>query len=134
MARTMRHRGPDDEGFYIDGNVGLGHQRLSIIDLSPMGHQPMTNEDGKLWIVLNGEIYNYLELRQELIGKGHEFRSNSDTEVILHLYEEQGPTCINGLNGMFVFGIWIRVLKFKEDSAEGEIELCVESIMKTMVA
>ncbi len=106
MARTMRHRGPDDEGFYIDGNVGLGHQRLSIIDLSPMGHQPMTNEDGKLWIVLNGEIYNYLELRQELIGKGHEFRSNSDTEVILHLYEEQGPTCINRLNGMFAFGIW----------------------------
>jgi asparagine synthase (glutamine-hydrolysing) len=106
MARTMAHRGPDDEGFYVDGNVGLGHQRLSIIDLSPMGQQPMTNEDGKLWIVLNGEIYNYLELRQELIGKGHQFRSNSDTEVILHLYEELGPACINRLNGMFAFVVW----------------------------
>ena len=106
MARAMRHRGPDDEGFYIEGNLGLGHQRLSIIDLSPMGHQPMTNEDGKLWIVLNGEIYNYLELRQELIGKGHQFRSNSDTEVILHLYEEVGPACVTRLNGMFAFVIW----------------------------
>lgn len=69
MARTMRHRGPDDEGFFMDGNIGLGHQRLSIIDLSPLGRQPMTNEDGSLWIIFNGEIYNYLELRQQLLGE-----------------------------------------------------------------
>ena len=106
MARVMHHRGPDDEGFYIEGNLGLGHQRLSIIDPSPSGRQPMTNEDGKLWIVLNGEIYNYLELRQELMSRGHQFRSNSDTEVILHLYEEHGPACLNRLNGMFAFTIW----------------------------
>jgi asparagine synthase (glutamine-hydrolysing) len=106
MARVMHHRGPDDEGFYIEDNLGLGHQRLSIIDPSPSGHQPMTNEDGRLWIVLNGEIYNYLELRQGLMSRGHQFRSNSDTEVILHLYEEHGPACLNRLNGMFAFTIW----------------------------
>jgi asparagine synthase (glutamine-hydrolysing) len=106
MARTLRHRGPDDEGFYLAGNLGLGHQRLSIIDISPLGHQPMANEDGQLWIVYNGEIYNYLELRQQLIGKGHKFRSHSDTEVILHLYEEEGPACVHRLNGMFAFVIW----------------------------
>ena len=108
MARTMRHRGPDDEGFYLDENLGLGHQRLSIIDLTPAGRQPMTNEDEGLWIVYNGEIYNYLELRQQLVGKGHQFRSYSDTEVILHLYEEEGPACVHRLNGMFAFAIWDR--------------------------
>ena len=108
MARTMRHRGPDDEGFCLDGNVGLGHQRLSIIDLSPLGRQPMANEDERLWIVCNGEIYNYLELRQQLVGRGHRFRSHSDTEVILHLYEEEGPACVHRLNGMFAFAIWDR--------------------------
>jgi asparagine synthase (glutamine-hydrolysing) len=108
MARTMRHRGPDDEGFYLEGNIGLGHQRLSIIDLSPQGRQPMTNEDERLWIVFNGEIYNYLELRQQLIGRGHHFHSHSDTEVILHLYEEEGPSCVHRLNGMFAFAIWDR--------------------------
>lgn len=101
----MRHRGPDDEGFYINGNIGLGHERLSIIDLSEAGHQPMTNEDSRFWIVFNGEIYNYLELRQELIGKGHKFKSHSDTEVVLHLYEDNGPTCLNRLNGIFAFAI-----------------------------
>ncbi len=106
MARSMRHRGPDDEGFYIDGNLGLGHERLSIIDVSPSGHQPMSNEDEKLWIVFNGAIYNYLELRQQLTARGHVFRSHSDTEVILHLYEEDGPDCVNRLNGMFAFAIW----------------------------
>jgi asparagine synthase (glutamine-hydrolysing) len=108
MARAMRHRGPDDEGFYRDGNIALGHQRLSIIDTSPLGRQPMTNEDKQLWIVCNGEIYNYLELRQQLVGRGHRFRSHSDTEVILHLYEEEGPACVHRLNGMFAFAIWDR--------------------------
>lgn len=106
MARSMQHRGPDDEGFYCDGNLGLGHQRLSIIDLSTSANQPMTNEDGDLWIVFNGEIYNYLELRQWLIAKGHRFRSHSDVEVILHLFEDEGPECLNRLNGMFAFAIW----------------------------
>jgi len=106
MARTMCHRGPDDEGFHLDGNLGLGHQRLSIIDLSPLGRQPMSNEDDNLWIVCNGEIYNYLELRQQLVARGHRFRSHSDTEVILHLYEDEGPECVNRLNGMFAFAIW----------------------------
>lgn len=106
MARVMRHRGPDDEGFYIDGNIGLGHRRLSIIDLSASAKQPMTNEDDRLWITFNGEIYNYLELRQQLIGKGHQFRSHSDTEVILHLYEDYGAACVEKLNGMFAFVIW----------------------------
>jgi len=106
MARTMKHRGPDDEGFYVDGNLGLGHQRLSIIDLSPLGRQPMCNEDERVWVVCNGEIYNYLELREELAKKGHIFRSQSDTEVILHLYEDEGYDCVLRLNGMFAFAIW----------------------------
>jgi asparagine synthase (glutamine-hydrolysing) len=106
MARTLRHRGPDGEGYYVDGNVGLGHKRLSIIDLSPVGSQPMCNEDQRLWIVCNGEIYNYLELRQQLGAGGHRFRSHSDTEVILHLYEDEGFECVRWLNGMFAFAIW----------------------------
>jgi len=106
MTRVLRHRGPDDEGFHLDGSLGLGHRRLSIIDLSPAGHQPMTNEDGRLWIVHNGEVYNYQELRQGLVQRGHILRSYSDTEVILHLYEEEGPDCVRKLNGMFAFCIW----------------------------
>ncbi len=106
MARSMRHRGPDGEGFHLARNVGLGHQRLSIIDLSPAGQQPMTDEEGRYWIVFNGEIYNYLELRQHLLGRGHRFRSHTDTEVILHLFEEEGPECVHRLNGMFAFAIW----------------------------
>ncbi|MFC2056722.1 asparagine synthase (glutamine-hydrolyzing) [Chloroflexota bacterium] len=105
MTDIINHRGPDDEGYYIDGNIGLGHKRLSIIDLKT-GHQPMSNEDGTVWIVLNGEIYNYLELRQELLIKGHDFKTNSDTEVVIHLYEEYGTRCIDRLNGMFAFSIW----------------------------
>lgn len=105
MRDLQFHRGPDEEGIFIEGNVGLGHRRLSIIDLST-GHQPMTNEDGTLWIAYNGEIYNFKPLREELIKKGHIFRTNSDTEVILHLYEEKGPACVNELNGMFAFAIW----------------------------
>jgi asparagine synthase (glutamine-hydrolysing) len=106
MARCMNHRGPDDEGYHLQGNVGLGHQRLSIIDLSPSGRQPMANEDGSLWLVCNGEIYNHIELRDQLISRGHRFRSKTDVEVILHLYEENGPQCVTHLNGMFAFTIW----------------------------
>lgn len=106
MANAIRHRGPDDEGYYLSGRLGLAHKRLSIIDLSEAGRQPMTNEDGSLWIILNGEIYNYQELRQQLVQRGHRMRSHTDTEVILHLYEDEGPACVDKLNGMFAFCIW----------------------------
>jgi len=106
MCDLIRHRGPDDSGMWIDGPVGLGHRRLSIIDLSPRGRNPMPNEDETLWIIFNGEIYNYRELRPGLKKRGHVFRSETDTEVILHLYEEQGPGCLAHLNGMFAFALW----------------------------
>ena len=102
---VIYHRGPDDEGFYINNNVGLGFRRLSIIDLSH-GHQPLANENDSVWIVFNGEIYNYLELREHLIKKGHVFKTKSDTETIVHLYEEYGTECVNYLRGMFGFAIW----------------------------
>ena len=105
MADTIYHRGPDDEGYYTSGPVGLGFRRLSIIDLS-MGHQPLSNEDDSVWIVFNGEIYNYKELRQYLESKGHIFRTHTDTEVIVHLYEEVGEACVEKLRGMFGFAIW----------------------------
>lgn len=106
MALTLTHRGPDDEGIYVKENIGLGHRRLSIIDLSPAGHQPMSNEDGTVWIVFNGEIYNFLELRGDLEKKGYRFRSRTDTEVLLHLYEAEGVECVQKLRGMFAFAIW----------------------------
>ncbi|MDY7033016.1 MAG: asparagine synthase (glutamine-hydrolyzing) [Thermodesulfobacteriota bacterium] len=132
MTSALRHRGPDDSGmvflssnancdpFIMNGvngdrefqgmngdyNIGLGHQRLSIIDLSPFGRQPMSNEDYTIWITYNGEIYNYKALRSELKARGHEFKSNSDTEVIIHLYEQEGIEGIDKLNGMFAFGLW----------------------------
>jgi asparagine synthase (glutamine-hydrolysing) len=102
---TLTHRGPDDEGFYKDENILLGEKRLSIIDLSSAGHMPMSNEDGSLWIVFNGEIYNFLQLRKKL-EKKHKFKSKTDTEVILHLYEEKGPAALQDLRGMFAFAIW----------------------------
>lgn len=105
MADVIHHRGPDDEGYYTSGSVGLGFRRLSIIDLST-GHQPISNEDETVWIVFNGEIYNYQELRAFLIGKGHLFRTNTDTEVIVHLYEEYGVGCLEKLRGMFAFALW----------------------------
>lgn len=105
MADTIAHRGPDDEGFYNSGPVGLGFRRLSIIDLAT-GHQPLSNEDGTVWIVFNGEIYNYQELRTFLQGKGHMFKTQTDTEVIVHLYEEFGEACVEKLRGMFAFAIW----------------------------
>ncbi len=105
MLRVLKHRGPDDTGFYEEPGVGLGMTRLAIIDLAG-GRQPMTNEDDSLWIVFNGEIYNYRELRHDLEAKGHRFRSQSDTEVILHLFEEEGERCVDHLRGMFAFVIW----------------------------
>ncbi len=106
MGERLKHRGPDQDGLYQDQSICLGHRRLSIIDLSEAGRQPMPNEDETLWIVFNGEIYNYQELRPELENHGHQFRSNSDTEVILHLFETEGETCVNRLRGMFAFAIW----------------------------
>jgi asparagine synthase (glutamine-hydrolysing) len=126
MCDMLVHRGPDDEGavFFRDGlpielgkplptgleeknfEVGLGHRRLSIIDLSEAAHQPMANEDGQIWVVYNGEIYNYQGLREQLEKKGHVFKSRSDTEVILHAYEEWGVECLNRFRGMFAFGLW----------------------------
>ena len=116
MCKSFSYRGPDDEGLYINNsnghgdtnpiNVGLGHQRLSIIDISESGHQPMSNEYGTIWITYNGEIYNFREIGNELKRKGHKFKSNTDTEVLLHLYEEEGTNAVNRLNGMFAFAIW----------------------------
>jgi asparagine synthase (glutamine-hydrolysing) len=110
MADTMFHRGPDDEGYYVSGPIGLGFRRLSIIDLQ-RGHQPVPNEDGTVQIIFNGEIYNYQELREFLLGKGHVFKTQSDTEVIVHLYEELGPRCLERLRGMFAFAIWDEKVK-----------------------
>jgi asparagine synthase (glutamine-hydrolysing) len=110
MTAIQNHRGPDDHGIWEKalpdgGYIGLGNCRLAILDLSEAGHMPMGNESGTIWITYNGEVYNFIDLRQELIAKGHAFRSNTDTEVILHLYEEEGPDCVKKLNGMFSFAI-----------------------------
>jgi len=105
MCQTIVHRGPDDEGIYVDGPVGLGMRRLSIIDIAG-GHQPISNEDGTVWVVFNGEIYNYRELRPNLEARGHRFVTNSDTETIVHLYEEYGPDFVHHLRGMFAIALW----------------------------
>jgi asparagine synthase (glutamine-hydrolysing) len=109
MCTAMIHRGPDDEGIFIKNgipSIGLGHRRLSIIDLSRAGHQPMSNEDGRIWLVFNGEIYNYKELRSRLVDKGHIFKSNADSETIIHLYEDYGKDCVKYLRGFFAFAVW----------------------------
>lgn len=106
MTDVLVHRGPDDEGIYVSGSMGLGHRRLAIIDLSPAGKQPMANEDRTIWITFNGEIYNFMGIRHELEKKGHRFRSATDTEVVIHAYEEWGIDCLKRLNGMFAFGLW----------------------------
>ena len=105
MLAMLRHRGPDQFGLYLDDQVGLGSARLSIIDLAG-GQQPIANEDESLWIVFNGEIFNYVELRPELEKRGHRFATNTDTEVILHLYEDYGPNCLEYLNGQFAIALW----------------------------
>ncbi len=105
MAEAIRHRGPDDFGFYHDAWAHLGQRRLSIVDVAG-GHQPMSNENGALWITFNGEIYNHLALRPALEEAGHRYRSHSDTETILHAYEEHGVDCLSLLRGMFAFAIW----------------------------
>ena len=106
MTAVIAHRGPDGQGKHLSGPCGLGHRRLSIIDLRPNGAQPMSNEDETVWIVFNGEIYNYQELRERLVRRGHFFKSLTDTEVIVHLYEEHGVDCLAHLRGMFAFAIW----------------------------
>jgi asparagine synthase (glutamine-hydrolysing) len=107
MNRQIVHRGPDDEGFFVEGNVGLAMRRLSIIDVKT-GHQPIANEDESLWVVFNGEIYNHMELRAQLESLGHRYRTRSDTETIVHLYEQYGRDCVKYLRGMFAFAIWDR--------------------------
>jgi asparagine synthase (glutamine-hydrolysing) len=107
MCQIMAHRGPDDDGFYTDGPAGIGMRRLSIVDLAT-GHQPISNEDGSLTVVFNGEIYNHRSLREQLVARGHSYRTHSDTETIVHLYEEYGRDCVQHLRGMFAFAIWDR--------------------------
>ena len=113
MSKFLVHRGPDGDGIYIDEAIGLVHRRLAIIDLSDEGHQPMTNEDGTLWLVFDGEIYNYRELMEELIACGHRFQSGASSEVVLHAYEEWGSGCLQRFNGMWAFALW--------DSRKGEL-------------
>jgi len=105
MSRLIAHRGPNDSGFHFSGPVGLGFRRLSIIDVSG-GHQPMCNEDGQVWLVYNGEVYNHRDLRDELLAKGHIFRTHCDAEAVLHAYKEYGADCVEKLRGMFAFAIW----------------------------
>ncbi len=107
MCGAITHRGPDDEGFYTDAALGIGMRRLSIVDVAG-GHQPISNEDGSLWIVFNGEIYNHLELREQLLARGHRYRTHSDTETVIHLFEEYGADSVEHLRGMFAFAIWNR--------------------------
>ena len=124
MHQVIEHRGPDDGGSWADPvrRVALGHRRLSIIDLSNAGHQPMSNEDGTVWITFGGEIYNHEELRPGLEGKGHVYRSQTDTETIIHLYEEEGPACVERLEGMFHYAIW--------DARSGELHLARDRLGK----
>src|SRR5215210_2413410 len=121
MNNAIRHRGPDDDGFYINGPVGLGMRRLAIIDLKS-GAQPIHNQDRSSWIVFNGEIYNYLELREKLEKLGHQFYTDSDTEAIVHAYEAYGTDCPKHLRGMFAFAIW--------DERKGELYLARDRVGK----
>jgi asparagine synthase (glutamine-hydrolysing) len=107
MCEAIRHRGPDDWGTLVGEGIGLGMRRLSIIDLAG-GHQPIANEDGTIQVVLNGEIYNHEELRRELVARGHQFRTRSDTEVLVHLYEDEGERLLQRLRGMFAIALWDR--------------------------
>ena len=122
MAGVLAHRGPDDSGFYEDELMSLGHRRLSIIDLSPQGKQPIANEDNTVWLAFNGEIYNFRDLRAELEKKGHSFRSHTDSEVILHSYEEYGLDCVDNFRGMFAFALW--------DTKKRRLVICRDRIGK----
>src|SRR5438128_12080248 len=106
MADAMRHRGPDADGYWYDESAGLAHRRLAIIDLSEAGRQPLSNEDGSVWVTFNGEVYNFQQLRRELEALGHRFRTRTDTEAIVHAYEQWGTGCVRRLRGMFAFAIW----------------------------
>ena len=106
MSNAIAHRGPDGEGTFMDGPLGLGHRRLAILDLSPLGRQPMQTPDGRFTIVYNGEVYNFQELRVELESLGHCFRSRTDTEVLLHAYAHWGTSCVERFNGMFALAVW----------------------------
>ncbi len=106
MCRLIAHRGPDGQGAFVKGCAGFGHRRLAVIDLSDAASQPMESQDGRYWITYNGEIYNYLEIRAQLVRLGRRFRTNSDTEVLLQSYEQFGPQCLERLRGMFAFAIW----------------------------
>src|SRR5882762_5936564 len=106
MVKSIHHRGPDDSGVWTDGGTGLGNTRLAIIDLSPAGHQPLSNESGDVWITFNGEIYNFPSLRTDVEARGHRFRSRTDTETIVHLFEDRGIDCLGALRGMFALAIW----------------------------
>ncbi|MDH5460095.1 MAG: asparagine synthetase B, partial [Candidatus Bathyarchaeota archaeon] len=106
MANILHHRGPDQKGTLIDDDVSLGHRRLSIIDLSENGRQPIHNEDESIFVVHNGEVYNFKDLRKILEKNGHDFYSNTDTEVIVHAYEQWGQDCVSEFRGMFAFAIW----------------------------
>src|SRR5688500_10937650 len=105
MNAPLVHRGPDDQGVAVLGETGLAMRRLSIIDVAG-GHQPLANEDSTVWVVFNGEIYNHRELRRDLVARGHQLRTGSDTEVIVHLYEEKGERAVDDLRGMFAFALW----------------------------
>src|SRR3954467_8389344 len=108
MRDRLEHRGPDDQGVFVsdDGGAGLGFRRLAIIDVSPLGNQPMANEDGSVRVAFNGEIYNFKALRSRLIANGHQFRSGTDTEVLVHLYEDAGPAFVEQIDGMFAIALW----------------------------
>src|SRR5262245_28403342 len=120
MTRVLIHRGPDDEGFYFEHSLGLGHRRLSILDLSERGRQPMCTADGRFVIAYNGEVYNYVEICQDLEAAGYIFRTETDTEVILALYAQKGAECLQYLNGMFALALW--------DSAERTLLLARDRI------
>ena len=132
MIGALCHRGPDETGIYLDDQVGLGHARLSIIDLSS-GVQPIHNEDQNLWIIYNGEVFNYVELKKDLIQKGHRFYTTSDTEVVLHLYEEEGPDCLSKLNGQFGLAIWDAREKNGNPAGSGTYFLVIKNLSASVV-
>lgn len=135
MCNTIMHRGPDDKGIYTAPHIGLGQQRLSIIDLAPVACPPLANEDLTVWIVFNGEVYNFQELRLQLQKRGHRFSTNSDTEVIIHLYEDEGVACLQKLRGMFAFALWDkrREILFCARDRLGKKPFCYTTTLRSFV-